>query len=188
MPRRKTRSIRPIGLGSPSKLIIIGVLLLAAIGGIAWTRHHKSSNQANAGQAAPSAGTSKVNLQPPTTQDKQETQNHKDQLAQTPPAAPTDSSTGKKIVSPIITHADKYGTNAYVTGVFEDGGTCTATYTKDSQNITATSQGSENSNYTSCGPMKLPGPLNINGTWTVVVSYSSTDAQGKSAPQQVEVP
>jgi hypothetical protein len=75
---------------------------------------------------------------------------------------------------------DKTTINAFVTGVFEDDGTCTATLTQGAQTITRTSVGFKNASYTQCTPINLSAANLGTSPWSVVVSYSSGTASGSS--------
>jgi hypothetical protein len=157
-------------------LACVAVIIAAALV-FAWHHHHKTPalTPASSGSASQNSG-SNINYGPPTDTEKQETAAHKQQLSQTPSSTP---SSGQKQVTPIITSASSTEVRAYVTGVFEDGGTCTATVTNGAQKHTFTSTGVANSNYTQCAPIEL---TSISGSgWSVVVSYSSSAASGQSA-------
>jgi hypothetical protein len=125
-----------------------------------------------------------VNLSPPTQQDQQDNQAHKQSLTEQSSPTPTGSD-GKKVVPVIITSATAQTINGYVTGVFEDGGICTAKLTNSStgQSSTFTSSGFQNASYTSCAPIHP----NVSGSgWSVVLSYSSSTAEGTSASQKLQ--
>lgn len=123
----------------------------------------------------------KVDLNPATPEEKKASDDYKKSLTQPPPAPPT-TPTGKKQVYPIITGASHSEVNAYVSGLIEDGGTCTATATQGSQTVTASSYGFVDVNKTSCEPIPVSLPP---GTWSVVVSYSSALYEGSSQAFEV---
>ncbi len=128
-----------------------------------------------------------VNLAPPTKEEKQETQKEKEEKNQSQPTPTTTTTDGRKAVTPLISYADASTVSAYVPGIFEEGGACTATFTYQDNKITQTSKGFQNSNYTSCEPLTLQSPLNIKGEWEVTVSYSSTRSAGTSAVTKIKV-
>jgi hypothetical protein len=76
--------------------------------------------------------------------------------------------------------------NGFVAGVLEDGGTCTLTLTKGSENVTATSTGAADASTTSCGLLETSAGI-AAGTWHAVLSYSSDDAHGTSQSTEVVV-
>lgn len=167
------------------KVVIPGliVLLLAAGGGIYYYLNNKDS-------ASTTTDGETINYQPPTDEEKQQAEDNKktieDQQAaidkNTPPA------NQKRQVTPTITSANQSTVNAYVSGVFEEGGTCTATFTSGSTSFTKTSSGFGNASYTQCEPIRLTsGDFSKGGTWSVKVSYSSSTAEGSSGSVNFEV-
>lgn len=136
-----------------------------------------NDNQGKSVTTKPSSPSTGYNLSPATEQEKTETQQHKDSLNK-PPEQSTNASGQKKQVSVIITSATTDNINAYVSGVLEDGGTCTATLTKNNTTITKTASAFSNVSTTSCTPIKPEFPT--SGIWTVRVNYSSAFAEGNS--------
>lgn len=164
---------------SKKLLLIGGIILLLAGGGAVAARHFLKSDTPNA-----PAG---VKLAPATKEEKKESEDNKDriiaqqkdsQTQQAPPAGTQSTTNGKKQVSVVISSVDSNMLSAYVTGVFEEGGTCTATFTQANTVVTRTSSGFENVSYTQCAPISPNLPS--GGSWSVVVSYSSASAQGTS--------
>ncbi len=157
--------------------ISLAVLAVIGLGAYLIVRHYHKS-------APVPVTTTGVNLAPATEQEKQESAQSKENLSQpsssTQPSTPSQTSS-KKQVNVVITHAGADSVNAYVTGVFEDGGTCSATFTQGSTTVNRTSNGFANVSYTQCAPI-TPNLPNA-GSWSVVVSYSSTAAEGKSQAQ-----
>lgn len=176
-------------LSTKKKVLIALVgLVLVAGAGYAFMRYRDN----NSGEE----GT--INYGPPTEQEKQQAEDNKDAVAerikleneatQNPP-----SPNNKKSVTPIITHAaendGQIHINAYVPGIFEEGGTCTATLTKDGATVTANSAGFGNVSTTGCTPIHIPrGEFSSSGDWKLVLSYSSNTAQGNSDSKTVRVP
>lgn len=99
---------------------------------------------------------------------------------------------GKRQASPIITSAAMYGDSAevssYITGIFEDGGTCTAHFKRNNlsatQVVTATKEGRS----TYCPLFRISkNQLTESGVWSVTVSYESAAYRGTSEPVSIEV-
>lgn len=184
MPRRK-KSKWSSFLRPSRKAILIGCLVFGLIvfSGFAYTQlrdDHQVSNQPS--QDNSSGSNDDINLEPPTEQEKQEAQTHKQSLTENQTNPTSQPESGEKKVTPIITYADRYTVRAYVPGVFEDGGKCTATATNGSQTKTASSAAFANVSYTNCKPISWSLP---SGSWSVVVSYSSDSAHGKSSTYEV---
>ncbi len=168
---------RPLLKRLTKRPVIVASALILLIGaGLAYNQFKDGKDAYESAASDPQSG-EYINLNPPTEQEKKDAEENKKTLAEepSPPAPPT--SDGKKQVTPEIVSADRGEVRAYVPGIFEDGGTCTATATKGSQTETATSTGFGNVSYTQCEPLKWSLPI---GEWSVVVSYSSSTAKGSS--------
>lgn len=177
MAKRKSR--KSWFVRNRTLIIVVALLLLAGGAWVlkAYNKPDKTDNTASDG--------SYINLSPATNEEKQETEAHKNELSQPPSSTPT--ANGKKQITPIITSATQDQISAYVAGIFEDGGICTATLTKGSKTVTKTSEGFRNVSYTSCAPINISGSVTEKGTWNVIVSYDSATAQGTSTPTTLEV-
>jgi hypothetical protein len=78
----------------------------------------------------------------------------------------------------------------FVTGLSESGGACTFLISSTSSGavVKVKSTGIQNSATTSCGTQLVPIAEVPRGAWTVVLDYSSSDLDVKSAAVKVEVP
>lgn len=129
-----------------------------------------------------------VNLNPPTAAEKQETEAHKRSLTEDTTTTPPTTPSGKKQVTPVVTSADSSSARGYVSGIIEDGGVCTFTFTRSgSQTKTTASEAFADATTTVCNPVNTSGLNLVSGQWTVVLSYSSSKAEGKSRPMTFEV-
>lgn len=180
-----TNKKNPQPSGSRRKFILgtaIVLVIIAAIGGGTLYKNHNDSTSATTEKQAT------VNYEPATEEEKQQVDENKDRIvkenesANTPPKT---TSTGKKAVVPTITNTSG-SINAYVSGIFEEGGTCTATFTKDGTTLAKSSAGFQNVSYTQCAPISISGFLSP-GRWSVVLAYISADSEGTSAAQTFEV-
>lgn len=120
-----------------------------------------------------------------------------DDSTSSPPATPDDPSATPEPTADdeaVITVAgvDVDGLNAsasgYVTGVIEDGGECTFTFTGAEGETSATSTGAANATTTSCGLVQVPMSELSRGTWQVVLTYSSDTLTVVSQPMTLEIP
>lgn len=166
---------------TPLKKVVIGLIIVLVLVAAYGVFHHFTTD-------AIKTTTSGVKLAPPTKQEQASGDEQKDTIVnqtkdgQANPSPTATTATGKKVVTPIISYAGSDRLNAYVGGVLEDGGTCTATYTQAGQaTIVRTSTGFSNVSYTQCAP--ITPNLPAAGTWSVVVQYSSTSAEGTSQAQ-----
>jgi hypothetical protein len=162
--------------------LVVGLVLLVVLGcGIYLIKSQFS--KPTVAPVTPQGG----NLAAATQEEKQQAADNKDRIVeeqnnQSQPTQSTSTPTpAKKQVTVTITNTKGNTVNAYVSGVFEDGGTCTATFTQGSTVETGTSTGFKNVSYTQCAPITYNLPN--DGTWSVVVSYSSAAAEGTSKAQ-----
>jgi hypothetical protein len=126
----------------------------------------------------------KINPGPPTEQELSETTAHKETLSNenqsTNPNTQTDAY-GKIKVTPVITSVSQDELRAYISGTFEDGGICTATFEHESVAFTKQSSGFSNVNTTNCGVIKLSrSDFPVPGEWTVRLDYDSSNSAGTS--------
>lgn len=180
---------------SPAKiLLIIGLLLVVAVVGAYFAMKQPAKKTTSSSYQKTSTGHD-VNLDPPTEEDKQQNDQNKQQLGdkqQTTTPPPSETQNGKKTVTPFIVFAGEDGTNitvnGYVSGIFEEGGTCTATFTKGTFKITKTSKGIQDSNHTTCAPISAAASeFTGGGTWNVILSYASSTASGSSQTGSVVI-
>jgi len=75
-----------------------------------------------------------------------------------------------------------------MTGISEEGGTCTATATKGSKKVTVTQSADYNVNRVECGGLRFDRANLSSGSWNVTVSYLSKKFTGTSASTTVKVP
>lgn len=129
---------------------------------------------------------------PTTEQEKTETEQNKAKLAKqqdkkdNPPSSENITTDTNSTVT--ITSATAESVYAFVSGVLEDGGTCTATFTKNEQSFQKASKGFINVNTTQCEPTFLSRTdFPSVGIWQVVVSYNSGTAQGVSRITTINV-
>lgn len=129
---------------------------------------------------------------PPTEAEKKEAEKIKDKPTQTPPA-PTSEATGKRNVTPTLT---SWGQNpstkdleaaGYVSGIVENGGTCTLTATRGSKQVSESISATQNAQNVSCGLITIARSNLSTGTWSLILSYSSASSEGTSNPQNQEV-
>lgn len=160
-------------------LIVFLILLLAGLGYYRFFRIGQQSPTPKTNITTTQSG-AYVNQTPATPEEKQDAQNTKG----TPTPTPTPSNSGKQAVTVVITSADPTNVRAYVQGVIEDGGICTAAFTSGSTVKTGTTTGISNVSYTVCPAIQVAGVE--KGTWTLTYSYESKSYSG-SANKNVQL-
>lgn len=76
----------------------------------------------------------------------------------------------------------------YVTGVVEDGGTCTLTLSRSGQEVVVEAPGLADASTTACGGLEVAGTALAPGQWSAVLAYRSDAASGTAEPVRVDVP
>lgn len=153
--------------------IIAGIVVLALIAGGLWLWQSNDQKAKNAaGQTAPSIQAEKEN----TEKFEKALQEQKKSGGES--VGGSSSNSNLAVANVILAAATTSETRGYVSNVLEDGGTCTATYTKGSTKVTGTSTGFVDVNKTTCAPIPISGLS--RGDWVVVLSYKSATASGAS--------
>ena len=147
--------------------ILVFVILALGLGGYALYRHnHPTAVKTPDGKT--------VKLKPATKEEKKQVDDNKTAVVkrneQESQAATNNS--GQTPSTVIITSATATEVRGYVNGVFEEGGTCTATATMGGQTVTKSTAGFQNVSNTQCAPIKWDSPLS-SGSWSVTLSYKS---------------
>jgi hypothetical protein len=116
----------------------------------------------------------------------------------TPSATPTARSTSSPAALRPVDVAPTYSgwdppssgvvVGGIVTGVIEDGGTCTVTLTRDGLTAEGSSAGVPDARNSSCGEIRVPGAALSSGEWSAVLTYRSATSSGESASFPVVVP
>lgn len=153
------------------KIGLAAVAVLICGGLIYFTFFHETSQSGNGTQMTTSDG-KKVDLSPANNSDKQSNDANKQAIVSHDEKLNSSSQTPSTSSSVVITDVTATSAKAYVQGVFEDSGSCTATASQNSQIISASSQGFENVSYTQCAPMDWQAHLGP-GTWAITVTYKS---------------
>lgn len=169
------------------KLLIGSIVTVSVIGLSAGFFIYKSRDNQPVNEVTTDTGQT-VNYTPATTEEKKEAEDKKEEIVKQKDQKEntTSPSTGKVVVKPTITNTTG-SINAYVSGIFEEGGTCTAIFTKDSTTLTKTAAGFQNVSYTQCAPIDVEPGFLSPGQWTIIVKYVSDKSEGSSDPQTIEV-
>jgi hypothetical protein len=174
MKRMANKQIIGIGL----------VAVLVALAGYLAVNRRNTSNVPGADNNTVSS--ENIQFPGPTEQELSDTDKHKENLANNDQQ--TGNSNEKITVTPVITSANVNEVRGYVSGIAEDGGKCTATYTRGATTFTRTSTGILNVSNTICQPIKTSrSDFAVSGIWSVTLAYSSSSAEGISQTGTVEV-
>lgn len=165
-------------LSKKAVLIALMAVIIILAASIIYKNYYDRSSKSTPEPA------STINLDPPTEQELSETAAHKEKLANestTDNAATDTGQYGKTKVTPVITSVNQDELRAYISGTFEDGGTCIATFKQGTLSFTKQSTGFANVNTTNCSVIKLDRSDFANsGEWAVTVEYTSDNSTGIS--------
>lgn len=172
---------------SYKKYLLFTVILLIIIGGIYWISHDGKPEVTKVGNDSTGE---KIDYSPPTEEDKQESDNAKQRIIDQQNQNPQTTSSGKQKVSPIITSVTVSNGNVdargFVSGIIEEGGTCTFTFTKGLSSISKTSQGIADASVTRCAPLAFTDSSIKSGSgWSVTLKYNSVKAEGVSVAKTI---
>lgn len=170
------------------KILILAIVVLVAVGAFFVLRGHKATDSADSWQDG-------VNYRPPTEEEKNAGDEQKKQISeqsnQTNTPSPQQQSQTKKSVDVQITDANQYNdiveVRSFVQSYSEDG-TCTITFTQDSEVVKRTTPGYKDVSSTICPTVDVKiSDFPNSGQWQVVVSFESAHAKGQSVARTFTV-
>jgi hypothetical protein len=182
----------------PRRLLIaaVGIVLLAAaaVAGLWVTRDARpdAGTEATGAEAAASSSGEPVSAIPGEASAEPGTPVLEPGPAQEVATDPEPVTTGGD-VDVVVTYTawdadlDTLEVDGYVSGVVEEGGTCTLTATNAGRTVTAEGPGTADAATTSCGALVLSGEELTAGSWEVQLGYESATSSGASPTSVVEV-
>jgi len=164
-------------------VIVAGALVFAV-----WRSQRHGASDTSAPQAT--GQTPQVNLSPATDQEKSDSEQHKEDTTLPAPSSNTETP-NKKAVSPVIVNAtmgESLTIRAYVSGVYEDGGTCTIEAVLENNKVSRQSEGFKDATTTICTAISIPrSEFSKPGNWKLTLTYDSTTAHGVSQTISTEI-
>jgi cytoskeletal protein RodZ len=182
---------RPKKFHFTRKTVVLALVIVVALTGggvLAYQQTRPDNTSQTPVNPETSQNDDNINLDPPTEEEKQETEQHKDNLTKEN-EQPTGGSAKASIT---IVDASQYGQDievrVMVSGVYEEGGICKVTFTQGSQSLSKQSKGFKDATTTTCPPITVPrSEFPSAGDWNATVTYSSATASGASASKTVRV-
>ena len=171
---------------SRSRKLLLIIFLVVLATSLVWVLFVRNNTKKDT--PTTNSNNQDIKYAPATPEEKKEAENKKNEIVKKQENQNNNIPTSgtKTNVIPTITNTTG-SINAYISGIFEEGGTCSAIFTKDTSSLSKTSVGFQNVSYTQCAPMNLESGFLSSGKWTVVVKYSSDKSEGVSSPQFIEV-
>lgn len=176
-------------LSQKNKILMLAVLsLLLVVGASAYYLNDRKDTATPPSDVTQAEG-EKINFNPPTENEKKQTEEFKKNLETQPEQGP--QSTGKT-VKPVITSYGVYGGDVEVAsrvpGAFEGSGTCTLKLSMGGKVVSKSRKAIQNVSEMSCGFITIPTSQLSSGTWSATVSYKSQELSGTSAAVNIRVP
>ncbi|CAN5425096.1 hypothetical protein BH09PAT4_BH09PAT4_03060 [soil metagenome] len=176
---------KPLLLSLVTLLLLVGVVAVLEITDTTHLLHPESSPTTKTADQA-------IDYSPATDEEKADSDSLKtDSSNQQDQNTNNSGSTTKKQVEVTLTgyrtDTSNLYVNGYVSGIVEDGGTCTTTLKNGSAVVTRSRQGVSNATNTTCGQTTIPLSSLHSGTWQATLNYSSTTSTGKSSVMDVVV-
>ena len=171
--------------------ILLLLLVLATIGYLLFKNSNfgnifKSGNAPISQSKESDRPVNDVDYSGPSETDIEESQNGKKNIEE------NDSTTNSSSVPVAVSFADVVDNNveirAFIPGVIEGTGKCTATLNQGAQTIQRSSDAFIDASSSQCDPIYIPvSELPSKGTWSLVVVYTSSLHTGKSDPLEVKL-
>lgn len=168
---------------------ILIVLIALGFGAVRITMNRQANKDAT--DASDNTSQEDINYAPVTEEEKQQTDDHKEELAKQQSQSPATSG-AKQNVTPFVTDAGEYKDHvevrAFVPQIVEANGKCTMTFTQGTLQLVRTTSVLPSATTTICEPPKIPTAEFPNtGKWALTVSYDSPSSRGASDPWELEV-
>lgn len=175
----------------PTKKTVVALLILIIAGALGWLYFTNSQTDSTTNtKASSSSSKGNISLDPPTPQEQEAGDTQKERNIK----RDADLSDGSQKRSPniVVVDASQYDdtveVRAYISNIYEDGGTCEVTFTKGQARITRSTEAYKDATTTQCKPINIPrGEFKSAGQWQVTVSYSSPTASGSGAQQTITI-
>lgn len=176
-------------------IIILTVIILLLITGllVANQSNNKDGRISKSADGASNApGSTKLNLDGPTEEDKKQVEDNKQKLVEQAVEAQKKPAPGKKQVVPTIVDAGQYEqvieVRAFIPGIYEAGGTCKVTFSKGSDSFIRVIDAVQDATTTRCKTLNVArGEFTSKGSWLAIVNYDSPAAAGDSQPKTFQV-
>jgi hypothetical protein len=173
-----------------NKIIISALVLVILVAALFYFFYFKNRGKdSSLPVSTPATSVDGINYQPATNTEKNDSENSK--TAAENESKNDSKTTGMKKVTPVVSYSGVYNENAevssYVPGVLENSGKCTLTLSRGSKSVSQSKDAVPNVSDMSCGLIKIPTSKLSSGTWSGVVSYSSTKAEGSSDKFNIDI-
>jgi len=180
--KHKKRSILAISIGIC--VAAIAYLLIAYLGDLPPFQEQKSSGGVNMNRTD-------TEIQATDNLEKNPASKLENNQTDTPQPPGKDENSGKKVVNVLITNvgisSGTVSASGFVTNIVESDGSCTYTFTNGNNTVNKVVGTLPNATSTTCKTTTFSSDeLPTAGTWSVVLSYNSTQSMGQSSARDVQ--
>lgn len=163
-------------------VISLAVVLVAGGVGFALSRNNSHKDTPRPTNSVDYSGPTKEEAAAGNEQKKRNQQREAADKNTTPP------STAQIVVVDASQYSNIVEVRAYVANVYEEGGTCTVTFTQGSQKITKSAAAFKNVSTTQCATIDIDrSEFSTGGQWNYTVAYSSNNVSGSTANKTIEL-
>ena len=178
-----------------NKKTVVSVSIITIVAVVAAYVYFRINDPTTTDNSYPVDQSDGINFNPPTDEEKQRADENKQRIQEREDAineAQRADNGEKQNVTPAFSYIGKYGTQievgSYVPGIYEEGGTCTAKFSRNAETFSRSVQAVKNVSSVDCPVIAVPvSSFPSMGIWSVTVSYNSTNASGESETRTVEV-
>ena len=174
-----------------TKAVILFISGLLILGSSLYLIKSSDNDQVNSGKDT-SRAINDVDYGPPSDEEKNAGDLRKpDNVEQEKieSGAATDTRTAEIVIVDSSQYDEVFEIRSFISNVFEDGGVCTATFSRaGSTPVVASSTGTTSATTTQCGKISIPiSSFATKGEWQLKLSYSSPTAKGETINRLVEI-
>lgn len=170
--------------------IIIGLIIISLVALAATGFYYNNGNKTSDHVKRDVSLDKDINYDPPTEEEIKSSDAQKDENLKQEEAARNQPSDIKPNI--VVVDASQYDkvveVRAYVSNILEDGGKCTAVFTRNGTTVSKASNAFRDATTTQCRPIEIPrSEFPTAGEWQVVMKYKSATTSGESAKRFVKL-
>ncbi len=164
--------------------IILAFIILTVLLGLVFVAFNRNSPKPDAKNQTTGSTSSPINYNPPSAEEKKASDDQKQSnVARTKTdASPTVDDSAAVVISDASQYDDVVEVRAYITSLYDEAGTCTATFTKDGQTVSVENPAFKDAKTTQCGALNIARQkFSSGGNWQLSVTYTSGKISGSAS-------
>ena len=165
-----------------SKLVVASIILALILGGgFLLLKARNNSNKTKPTNTVDYSGPTKQEAAAGDAQKERNRQRAEADKNTSPPK------TAEIVIVDAGQYEDTVEVRAYVSNVYENGGSCNVTFVKGSQRVSRSSQAFQDVTTTQCSTISIPRSEFTAGEWQYSVSYSSPSTSGSTTSRNLTI-